>query len=93
MMLPRNLMMRIKRRKAKLRIWQTRLTTRSRQEWYMPEGVILKPSKVDKPWFESRANGFPNRRIPTNDGRWTGKVGQSGWSSTKPKVIAITKKF
>jgi hypothetical protein len=59
----------------------------------MPEGVILKPSKVDKPWFESRANGFPNRRIPTNDGRWTGKVGQSGWSSTKPKVIAITKKF
>ncbi len=40
--------------------------------------------------LESRANGFPNQRIPSSDGEWTGKIGESGWKSNKPEVIAVT---
>jgi DNase/tRNase domain of colicin-like bacteriocin len=50
--------------------------------------VFGKPK--DSNVFESRANGFPNQRIPSSDGSWNGKVGESGWLSTKPKVIAVT---
>ncbi len=55
------------------------------------EGIIIKPGKSDKTWFESRSNGFPNQRIPSSNGTWTGEAGRSGWSSTKPEVTAITK--
>lgn len=55
-----------------------------------PEGIVLKPSKVDKPWFESRSNGFPNQRIPSKDGSWTGDVGNSGWKSSKSAVNTAT---
>ena len=46
-----------------------------------PEGATI---------FESRANGYPNQRIPSSDGGWTGEVGESGWVSTKPEVVTAT---
>jgi DNase/tRNase domain of colicin-like bacteriocin len=64
-------------------------------EGVTPEGFRVKVPKNEEVKgsnvFESRANGYPNQRIPTNDGSWNGKVGESGWSSTKPKVLAVTK--
>jgi DNase/tRNase domain of colicin-like bacteriocin len=59
-----------------------------------PEGFRVKVPQTENVKganvFESRANGFPNQRIPSSDGSWNGKVGESGWLSTKPKVIAVT---
>jgi hypothetical protein len=57
-----------------------------------PEGVRVKVPHETKGSnvLESRANGFPNQRIPSSDGSWNGKVGESGWSSTKPEVIRVT---
>ena len=53
----------------------------------VPNTENVKSSNI----FESKANGFPNQRIPSSDGSWNGKVGESGWLSNKPEVIAITK--
>jgi DNase/tRNase domain of colicin-like bacteriocin len=50
--------------------------------------VFGKPKDLNV--FESRANGFPNQRIPSSSGNWNGKVGESGWLSNKPEVIAVT---
>ena len=70
---------------------------RPQAEMITPEGLRVKVpagktplEKINDP-IESRANGFPNQRIPSSDGKWTGKVGNSDWISTKPEVIAITK--
>jgi filamentous hemagglutinin len=49
------------------------------------------PTPVSNQNIQSRANGFPNQRIPAADGQWTGEVGNSGWMSSKPEVQAITK--
>jgi filamentous hemagglutinin len=49
------------------------------------------PPPVSNQNIQSRANGFPNQRIPASEGRWTGEVGNSGWVSSKPEVRAITK--
>jgi DNase/tRNase domain of colicin-like bacteriocin len=60
-----------------------------------PEGFRVKVTQTEdvkgSNVFESRANGFPNQRIPSNNGSWNGKVGESGWLSNKPEVIAVTK--
>jgi DNase/tRNase domain of colicin-like bacteriocin len=52
----------------------------------VPQTENVKGSNV----FESKANGFPNQRIPSSSGNWNGKVGESGWLSNKPEVIAVT---
>jgi DNase/tRNase domain of colicin-like bacteriocin len=52
----------------------------------VPKNQEVKGSNV----LESRANGFPNQRIPGKDGSWDGKVGESDWLSTKPEVIRVT---
>jgi DNase/tRNase domain of colicin-like bacteriocin len=60
-----------------------------------PEGLRVKVASTENVKggnvFESKANGFPNQRIPSKDGSWNGKVGESGWLSNKPEVIAVTK--
>ncbi len=59
-----------------------------------PEGFRVKVPQTENVKganvFESRANGFPNQRIPSSKGSWNGKVGESGWLSNKPEVIAVT---
>lgn len=60
-----------------------------------PEGVKVAVPTQFKPTnttvLESRANGFPNQRIPASQGSWDGAIGNSGWKSAKPEVIAVTK--
>jgi filamentous hemagglutinin len=56
-----------------------------------PVGAPERMPPVSNQNIQSRANGFPNQRIPAADGRWTGEVGNSGWMSSKPEVRAITK--
>jgi hypothetical protein len=67
--------------------WQVRMPIPERP----PVGAPERTPPVSKPEIESRANGFPNQRIPAADGQWTGEVGNSGWMSSKPEVRAITK--
>jgi hypothetical protein len=56
-----------------------------------PVGAPERTPPVSNQNIQSRANGFPNQRIPAADGQWTGEVGNSGWMSSKPEVRAITK--
>jgi hypothetical protein len=51
---------------------------------------VPEPPPISNQNIQSRANGFPNQRIPASDGRWTGPVGNSGWVSDLAEVQAIT---
>lgn len=67
-------------------------------EMVTPEGIRVKVRvPIEEPInpngsnvLESRANGYPNQRIPSSEGSWMGKPGESGWTSTKPEVTRIT---
>jgi DNase/tRNase domain of colicin-like bacteriocin len=73
---------------------QIKQAIKPQPEAVTPEGVRVKVPQTENVKgsnvLESKANGFPNQRIPSSDGSWNGKVGESGWLSTKPKVIAVT---
>ncbi len=73
---------------------QVKETLKTQPEGVTPEGFRVKVPQTEdvkgSNVLESRANGFPNQRIPSKDGSWDGEVGESGWLSTKPKVTAVT---
>ncbi len=70
-------------------------TPKPQAEMVTPNGFRVKVPQTDKSVnttvLESRQNGFPGIRIPSSNGSWEGEVGNSGWKSTKPEVIAVTK--
>ncbi len=70
-------------------------TPKPQAEMVTPNGFRVKVPQTNKSVnttvLESRKNGFPGIRIPSSNGSWEGEVGNSGWKSTKPEVIAVTK--
>lgn len=53
--------------------------------------VINRPAEIPRHFYTSYLERY--KRVPKNDGEWTGKIGESVFKTTKPEVIEVLKKY
>ena len=53
--------------------------------------VINRPAEIPRHFYTSYLERY--KRVPKNDGEWTGKIGESVFKTNKPEVIEVQKKY